>query len=115
MVVPRRKMVEFLRYLRKLEEESGISIASFGHAGDGNFHVNLLFKEGEEERAKSIRENLLRKVLEFFGSISGEHGIGFSKRPYVVWELDPLQIELMKKLKALFDPKGLLNPHVKLP
>lgn len=43
-------MVEFLRYLRKLEEESGISIASFGHAGDGNFHVNLLFKEGEEER-----------------------------------------------------------------
>ncbi|BAU22410.1 FAD-binding protein [Caldimicrobium thiodismutans] len=115
VVVPRRKMVEFLRYLRKLEEESGISIASFGHAGDGNFHVNLLFKEGEEERAKSIRENLLKKVLEFFGSISGEHGIGFSKRPYVVWELDPLQIELMKKLKALFDPKGLLNPHVKLP
>lgn len=115
VVVPRKKMVEFLRYLRRLEEESGISIASFGHAGDGNFHVNLLFNEDEEEKVKSIRENLLKKVLEFFGSISGEHGVGYTKRPYVIWELDPIQIELMRKLKALFDPKGLLNPQIKLP
>lgn len=115
VVVPRKRMSEFLMYLRDLEEAYGIAVASFGHAGDGNFHVNILFNEGEEDRAKSLRERLLKKVLELFGSISGEHGVGFTKRPYVLWELSPLQIEIMQKLKALFDPKGLLNPQIKLP
>ncbi len=88
----------------------GIFISAFGHAGDGNLHVNLLYEEGKEEIAKALREKILKKVLQLCGTISGEHGVGYTKRPYVIWELDPLQIEIMKKIKKVFDPKGILNP-----
>ncbi len=115
VVVPRRNIIIFLKFLRHLEKESQILISAFGHAGDGNFHINLLFEEEEREKAIFIREKILKKVLELFGSLSGEHGIGYTKKPYLLWELDPLQIEIMRKLKALFDPKGILNPHIKLP
>jgi len=115
VVVPRKKMREFLKFLREWEKESGIYIAAFGHVGDGNFHVNLLFEEEKKDVAQKVRESVLKKVLELYGTISGEHGIGYTKRPYVAWELNPLQLEIMKKLKAIFDPKGLLNPHIKWP
>jgi len=115
VTLPRRNLATFLRFLRTLEEEEGVMIAAFGHAGDGNLHVNLLFEEGDEERAQRVRETALRKVLELWGTLSGEHGVGYTKRPYVLWELDPLQLEMMKGIKRLFDPKGLLNPQIKLP
>ncbi|MFN4196421.1 MAG: FAD-binding oxidoreductase [Caldimicrobium sp.] len=113
IVVPRKKMKEFLGFVRGLEKNYGLYISAFGHLGDGNFHVNILFEN--EEKALEVREAILRKVIELTGTISGEHGIGYLKRSYVSWELDPLQIEFMKKLKKVFDPKGLLNPQIKLP
>ncbi len=115
IVVPRRMMIEFLRFIRGLEEESRIRISAYGHAGDGNFHVNLLFEEGWEEEAKRVREKILKKVIEIMGTISGEHGVGYTKRSYVVWELDPIQLDIMAKIKAIFDPKGILNPLKKIP
>lgn len=115
VVVPRRWMKSLLSEIRKLEKESGIFIACFGHAGDGNFHINLLFEEDKKNIAVNVREKIFKKVLELSGTISGEHGIGYIKKPYVNWELNSLQIEIMKKIKKIFDPEGLLNPSVKLP
>lgn len=113
IVVPRSKMKEFLKFLRELEHKYSLFISAFGHVGDGNFHVNLLYED--EAKACEVREAILKKVLELHGTISGEHGIGYLKRSYVRWELEPYQIEIMKKIKKIFDPKGLLNPQIKLP
>lgn len=115
VVVPRKFMKIFLTEIRKLEKESKLPIVCFGHAGDGNFHVNLLFEEEKKEIAKEVREKILKKVLELSGTISGEHGLGYTKRTYINWELSSLQIEIMKKIKKIFDPDNLLNPWVKLP
>lgn len=115
VVVPRSKMKDFLFFLRDLEKKFKIYISAFGHIGDGNFHVNILHQEGEDTFALKIREAILRKVLELGGTLSGEHGVGYSKLPYVIWELSPVQIELMKGIKKVFDPKGILNPHIKVP
>ncbi|MFN3921756.1 MAG: FAD-binding oxidoreductase, partial [Caldimicrobium sp.] len=113
IVVPRSKMREFLRFLRELELKYSLFISAFGHVGDGNFHVNLLYED--EAKACEVRETILKKVLELHGTISGEHGIGYLKQSYVRWELEPHQMEIMKKIKKIFDPKGLLNPQIKLP
>ncbi|PMP95933.1 MAG: hypothetical protein C0169_05000 [Thermodesulfobacterium geofontis] len=90
-------------------------ICCFGHAGDGNFHVNILFNSEKEKKALKVREKLLKEVIELSGTISGEHGIGYIKRSFVNLELSPLQIEMMKKLKKVFDPDGILNPQIKIP
>ena len=115
VTLPRRALSQFLKWIREREKALKIPICAFGHAGDGNLHVNLLYEEAQVETAQSLREQILKKVLELCGTISGEHGVGYTKRPYVVWELDPLQIEIMKKIKKIFDPKGLLNPQIKIP
>ncbi|HEA83967.1 MAG TPA: FAD-binding protein [Thermodesulfobacterium geofontis] len=115
VVVPRRFMKELLFRIRNIEKEEGLYISCFGHAGDGNFHVNILFDPADEKKALKIRERILKEVIELSGTISGEHGIGYLKRNFVNLELSPLQIEIMKKLKKVFDPDGILNPHIKIP
>jgi glycolate oxidase subunit GlcD len=115
VVVPRRFMKDLLFKIRKLEKDWGLYICCFGHAGDGNFHVNILFNSENEESAIKVKENVLKEVIELSGTISGEHGIGYIKRSFLNWELSPLQIEIMKKLKKVFDPEGILNPQVKIP
>jgi FAD/FMN-containing dehydrogenase len=115
LTIPRRYNVEFLSYLRSHEEGSGIRITAFGHVGDGNFHVNIYFEEGDEEKARNIRGSLIKKVLELSGTVSGEHGIGFTKKAYFALELSEEELNLMRSLKALFDPYGILNPGVKIP
>lgn len=115
VTVPRRFMKELLFKIREIEREEGLYISCFGHAGDGNFHVNILFNPEEEKRAFKVREKILKEVIKFSGTISGEHGIGYLKRSFVNLELSPLQIEIMKKIKKIFDPEGILNPHIKIP
>ncbi len=115
VTIPRRYNLEFLKYLRALEEESGVKISAFGHVGDGNFHVNLYFEVEEEKKAKDLRERILNKVWRFSGTISGEHGIGFLKKEFLARELTQEELELMRGLKTLFDPENLLNPRVKIP
>ena len=115
IVVPRRFMRDFLLKVREIEKGRGLNICCFGHAGDGNFHVNILFNREKEEVALKAREEIIKAVLSFDGTISGEHGVGYTKKEFVNLELSPLQIEIMKKLKKLFDPDNILNPHIKIP
>jgi glycolate oxidase len=118
VVVPRGRIPELFALVAEIGRESGLPIASFGHAGDGNIHVNIMIPEtGTEEQRAESRETGERAVRRLFegvvaleGSISGEHGIGFTKAPYLHLELSPEEIALMKRVKTAFDPNGILNP-----
>jgi glycolate oxidase len=113
VVVPRGRVPALFDLVRKLREEYGLRIAAFGHAGDGNIHVNLMVDRANPDqraRAKQAERVLFERVVALEGSISGEHGIGFAKAPYLAIELSPEQIALMKRVKAAFDPNGILNP-----
>jgi glycolate oxidase len=113
IVVPRDKVSFILANLRRLSEESGIIIVSFGHAGDGNIHVNIMAdKNNEAEYAKG--KELVKKIFEITlsagGSISGEHGIGLAKKPYIGMEIREREMRLMKDIKQLIDPGNIMNP-----
>lgn len=118
IVVPRDKLAPALAAFRKLSEDSGIRIVCFGHAGDGNIHVNIMVdRTQKEEYQKGL--GLVRDVfdiaLRLGGSISGEHGIGLVKKPYIGMEVKDRELELMGGIKKLFDPEGMLNPGKIIP
>ncbi len=113
VVVPRSKIPELVAFTEQLSKELELIILTFGHAGDGNIHVNIMVnRENEVEftNGKKARKRLFEFVLELQGSISGEHGIGITKSKFISLELDHNSLKLMKGLKDFFDPKGLLNP-----
>ena len=113
VVVPRGRVPQLFALVKKLRQESGLPIASFGHAGDGNIHVNIMVPPGDDaamERARRAERRLFEGVVSLEGSISGEHGIGFTKAAYLGLELSAEEIALMKRVKAAFDPNGILNP-----
>lgn len=113
IVVPRDRLSEMLGVLRGFSERTGIRIVNFGHAGDGNIHVNLMVDRNntdEYEKAQKLVGDIFRATLELGGTISGEHGIGLTKKDYLSMEIRPDELELMKKIKAVFDPKNILNP-----
>ena len=114
VVVPRGRVPELFEVIAELKRTYNLRVASFGHAGDGNIHVNLLLQPGdaaEAARAKQAERFLFTRVVALEGSISGEHGIGFAKAPYLPIELSADEIALMKRVKAAFDPNGILNPN----
>ncbi len=111
--VPRGRVPQLFELLARLERDYRLSIPSFGHAGDGNIHVNLMVdpaNSDEMARADLAAQALFEGVVRLEGSISGEHGIGFSKAKYLSLELAPEVIALMQRVKAAFDPNGILNP-----
>jgi glycolate oxidase len=113
VVVPRGRIPQLFALVDRIREKSGLPIASFGHAGDGNIHVNIMVPETLPDalpRAHDAVRELFEGVVALEGSISGEHGIGFTKAPYLHLELSDVEIALMKRLKAAFDPHGILNP-----
>jgi glycolate oxidase len=113
IVVPRSKIAEMLETLKKLSEKTGITIVNFGHAGDGNIHVNLMVdktNKEEYERATELITEIFRLTLSMGGTISGEHGVGLTKLDYISMEIQPDELELMKKIKNVFDPNNILNP-----
>ena len=118
VVVPVSKVAELVTGLEAIAERFGIPIVNFGHAGNGNIHVNLLVHPEDPKqaaRADPCLEAVFDLVLNLGGTLSGEHGVGLAKRPYVARELDPRALALMHALKRDFDPDGILNPGKTLP
>jgi glycolate oxidase len=111
VVVPRTRLAALLDRVRARRDRDRVRTLSYGHAGDGNLHVNYLWDEPEERgRVEGSIEALFRDVVELGGTLSGEHGIGVTKAPYLSIEQPPELIALERQLKHLFDPDGLLNP-----
>jgi glycolate oxidase len=109
VVVPQSAAPRLFEELRRVGERHGVTVASYGHAGDGNYHVNVLWDDEELDPWPAISD-VFDLTLALGGSITGEHGIGRAKIDYLPRELDPATLKLMRKLKAQFDPQGLLNP-----
>ncbi len=114
VVVDIDKVADFCQFARDLAIQENIRIRSFGHAGDGNLHIYVLKDTLPEEewqrKVAHCMDALYAKAAAMKGQVSGEHGIGHAKRGYLKQSLDPEQIELMKRIKATFDPNGILNP-----
>ncbi len=113
IVVPRSKIPDMVRMINRLRVETGLMMVSFGHAGDGNIHFNIMLDKknnGALEKANATLETLFDYTLELGGTISGEHGIGITKTSYMAKEIGPTELMLMKKIKKAFDPNGILNP-----
>jgi glycolate oxidase len=111
IVVPRTKMAELLGYCAQLADQHHLVIPTYGHAGDGNLHVNFLWNDPDEKaRVDKATEALFRRVVDLHGTLSGEHGIGIMKAAYLPMEQSPALIELQKRIKDVFDPKHILNP-----
>jgi glycolate oxidase len=114
VVVPRNKVADFIKYTDDLQAQFDIRIRSFGHAGDGNLHVYALrddmTQEQWEKKLSEVFECMYKKSVELKGLVSGEHGIGYAKKPYLFEQYGDDYIELMKNIKLAFDPKNILNP-----
>ena len=114
IVVPRSKLVELVAFARQLEAETGIPIACFGHAGDGNIHTNLMVKDYNDpetrDRADAALDLLFTWVLEQGGAITGEHGVGLAKKRWIHQALGEVSFATHRALKNALDPKGILNP-----
>lgn len=112
VVVPKARVPELFRLVDELKARHRVRIPCFGHVGDGNIHVNVMVARDDDEvrRAHAAEADLFKGVVALEGSISGEHGIGFAKAKYLDLELAPEAIALMKRIKAAFDPHGILNP-----
>lgn len=111
VVVPRQQIGALLAFVREISERSGVRTLTYGHAGDGNLHVNFLWNEDRELPAvEGAILSLFERVVALRGTLSGEHGIGVLKAPYLPLEQSAELIALQKDLKRVFDPAGLLNP-----
>ena len=113
-VVPRYALPELLRHIKRIGKEYGFQSVCYGHAGDGNLHVNIIKgdlseEQWEHELPKAIRE-LFTHVVELGGTISGEHGIGLVQKPYMDIAFPEVTLQLMRDIKKVFDPNGILNP-----
>ena len=116
IAVPRGKLITMIQKVREIGARHGLPTACYGHAGDGNLHVNLLFGTAEE-RAKSSAavDEVLEAAIDLGGTITGEHGVGLAKRKFLAKEQSPQLIAIQRQLKKAFDPENLLNPGKILP
>ncbi|MES9869455.1 MAG: FAD-linked oxidase C-terminal domain-containing protein [Sedimenticola sp.] len=118
VVVPVSRIPELIDGLENISRESGITIVNFGHAGNGNIHVNLLANPDDPEEMKRAHQALdatFSLVLDLGGTISGEHGVGIEKRDFVTREIDPVTLRIMQDIRRQFDPNGILNPGKTIP
>jgi glycolate oxidase len=114
IAVPRGRLVDLIAFAEKLQKRTGLPIACFGHAGDGNIHVNVMVsKEQQAKRPKEIEgvlDALFTQVITWGGAITGEHGIGLAKKRWWNEATSPELRDLHKRIKKAVDPKGILNP-----
>ena len=113
IVVPRNKIPSIIKRIRKIAADFNLTIINFGHAGDGNIHVNIMtdkHDKDEYERAEKAVKEIFSAVLDLEGTISGEHGVGLTKSPYIRMEVEPVALQKMKEIKKIFDPNNIMNP-----
>ncbi len=110
IVVPRSRIADSLREIAAIAERYGLLIVNFGHAGDGNIHMNIMFDEADTPKAEAAVKEVFASTLRLGGSITGEHGIGLSKALYLPMELGPEAIGAMRRIKQALDPNDILNP-----
>jgi glycolate oxidase len=113
IVVPMKNYVKFAQFLARLKRESGLSIPTFGHLADGNLHVNIMYHRADAAETRMAEKTVVRlmeTVVALGGAISGEHGIGLAKTPFLRLQHSPAQIRAMQAVKHALDPRGVLNP-----
>lgn len=114
VVVPRARIPSLLQGIKEIAAQHGVRIVCFGHAGDGNVHVNVLKDDIPDGRwgqmVPMVTDAIYRLALSLGGTLTGEHGVGATRRSYLPLALDPIQIALMRRIKEAFDPNGILNP-----
>jgi glycolate oxidase len=113
IVIPMGKYAAFARFLEGLRRSSGLPIPTFGHLADGNLHVNVMYNRADKRQAASAEravESLMRTVVSLGGAISGEHGIGLAKTPFLRLQHPPAAVRAMRAVKRALDPRGVLNP-----
>lgn len=113
VVVPVSQLADFVDFLDDTAETQRLKVVSFGHAGNGNLHINLMVHPDDPDemtRAHSALDAIMQRVLALGGTLSGEHGIGTEKRRFIAQEIDPVTLALMRAIKLQFDPLALLNP-----
>ena len=118
IVVPRSKVPDIIRRIENIRQQYDIPILNFGHAGDGNIHVNIMIDReipGMDEKAHEAIREIFQAALDLGGTMSGEHGIGLTKAPYITMELSPDQLAAMKAIKKALDPNNILNPGKMFP
>ena len=113
IVIPMRSYVKFARFLVRLKRESGLYVPTFGHLADGNLHVNIMYHRAdpkESAAAEKAVQLLMKTVVALGGAISGEHGIGLAKTPFLRIQHSPAQVRAMQAVKKALDPRDILNP-----
>ncbi|MEX1299375.1 MAG: FAD-linked oxidase C-terminal domain-containing protein [Desulfotignum sp.] len=113
IVVPISRIPDMVSRIRTIQQESGLTIVSFGHAGDGNIHCNIMYDKtdaSQAARARKALDRLFAETLALGGTITGEHGVGLTKKDYLSWEIGDREQSIMKQIKAVFDPRQILNP-----
>lgn len=113
IVVPRNRIPEMVRRIEALKKETGLTMVSFGHAGDGNIHFNIMLDKKDEtqlRKAEKAIDTIFDYTIGMGGTLSGEHGVGITKSKYLHKETGNTEIELMKRIKSSFDPNNILNP-----
>ncbi len=111
VVVPRSKLAFAIRAFKAAGHEAGLTVATYGHAGDGNLHANVLWDDDSQRPAvEAVLERIMKLTVELGGTITGEHGVGLTKRAFLPLEQGPEALSVQRQLKALFDPLGLCNP-----
>ena len=111
--VPRSKLPEALNKIYEIGKKYNLVVPCFGHAGDGNIHVNVMVdgsNEDEVKRGYAAVEEIFKAVVEMGGTLSGEHGIGLSKAPFMKLAFSEAELNLFRRIKEAFDPNGILNP-----
>ncbi|WP_027326861.1 FAD-binding oxidoreductase [Helicobacter pametensis] len=112
ITVPRGSVAKFLHRVEKISQKYGLTIACFGHIGDGNIHTNVMLKnESELDVGKQAVRELFAQAIEMGGTLSGEHGIGLSKSSFMPMAFGDLEMRIFREIKKVFDPNGILNPH----
>jgi len=114
VVVPRGRLVDLVAFCEELQSECGMPVACFGHAGDGNIHVNIMVEDpgspAQRERSERALDKLFQQVIAWGGAITGEHGVGIAKKRWFPDALDPGAVAAHHRIKAALDPNNILNP-----